>query len=101
MERPSPSAQAAELAAANGEQALDAALGKAAGSGDVHRFGRQGDNFAFGERLDNTMNRVAGIAGGSEVENLRRHAVFSRSNGQRRSEPAQGDDAKTRSAGAG
>ena len=84
------SGRAVELAMANRQQTLDAAFGEAAGSRDIDRFGGQCHDLAFDERLDDTMDRVARVAGGSEIENLRRHAVFSRSNGQRRSEPSLG-----------
>jgi len=65
---------AVELPGADGEQALHAAAGQGAGGSDIDGFGGEGDDFAFDERLHDAVDRVARVAGGSEVENLRRHA---------------------------
>src|SRR5262245_13285609 len=93
------SRRAVELAVTNCQQALHAAFGEAAGGSDIDGFGREGDDFAFDEGLNDTMDRVARVAG-SEVENLRRHAVFSRFQRPPKIQTQAGDDAEIRSAGA-
>ena len=56
------------------KQPLHRPVRQAAGRRDIHRLRGQGDDLAFDQRLHDPMNGVARVAGGSYVENLRRHA---------------------------